>query len=146
VSAVYLDDMISGFTITNNVFINISRALLLGGGQDTVFAGNTITGVANSNAVDFDNRGQGWDSAACSTNPPGEMVLFLNRVPYNTSAVWISRFPRLATILVGGLQCMPRFNTIADNAYCSPGKDFIDQSNATITSWQSAAFNNTATC
>jgi hypothetical protein len=37
--------MISGFSITGNTFINISRALLLGGGQDTNFTGNTISGT-----------------------------------------------------------------------------------------------------
>lgn len=36
-SAVYLDDMISGFTVTGNSFVNVSRALLLGGGRDNVF-------------------------------------------------------------------------------------------------------------
>jgi hypothetical protein len=36
-SAVYLDDMISGFTVTGNSFVNDSRALLLGGGRDNVF-------------------------------------------------------------------------------------------------------------
>lgn len=146
VSAVYLDDMISGFTITNNQFINISRALLLGGGESITFTGNYVSGVSNGNAVFFDNRGMGWDSGACTTNPPGEMVLFLQRVPYNTSAIWISRFPALSTILVGGLQCMPRFNVIANNVYCAPGQDFIDQSNATIASWQSTAYNNTPIC
>lgn len=70
----------------------------------------------------------------------------MQRVPYNTSAVWISRFPHLATILDGGLQCVPRFNVIANNSYCSPGKDLIDQTNATIASWQSTAYGNEATC
>lgn len=152
--------------------MNVSRALLLGGGHDVIFTGNVVHGVANSNAVDFDNRGMGWQASACATNPPGELVLFLNvralttrgrallpaahylpcpppvtqRVPYNTSAVWTSRFPHLAAILDGGLQCVPRFNVIADNAYCAPGQAFIDQSNATIASWQSTAYNNTPAC
>ena len=77
VSSVYLDDMISGFTITDNTFINVSRALLLGGGESITFTGNFVSGVDNGNAVFFDNRGMGWDCAACQTNPPGEMVQFL---------------------------------------------------------------------
>ena len=77
VSSVYLDDQVSGFTITDNTFINVSRAMLLGGGEDITFTGNTISIVENSNAVAFDNRGMGWQSAACATNPPGELVLFL---------------------------------------------------------------------
>jgi len=83
VSAVYLDDMVSGFTITDNTFVNISRALLLGGGRDNVFAGNTIYGVDGADAVSFDDRGLHWEDGAC-TAPHGELVLFLSRVPYNT--------------------------------------------------------------
>ena len=60
--------------------------------------------------------------------------------------MWISRFPRLATILDGGQQCVPRFNVVADNTFCAPGEAFIDQTNTTIASWQSAAYNNTPTC
>ena len=52
--------------------------MMLGGGQSIVFSGNSVNVVENTNAVFFDNRGMGWQSAACATDPPGELVLFLN--------------------------------------------------------------------
>jgi hypothetical protein len=148
VSAVYLDDMISGFTITNNTFLNVSRALLLGGGRDIIFANNSITGVDGGDAaVHFDNRGMGWSAASC-TPPDGELVHFLARVPYNTSAVWIQSFPHLINYL-NDEPCVPKNNIIVGNTLCNgtnggSGAPFLDQSNATIVSWGSTAWGNTA--
>ena len=146
VSAVYLDDMISGFNITGNVFVNVSRALLLGGGRSNVFANNSITGVdGGDGAVHFDDRGLGWDAGACA-QPDGEMVRFLARVPYNTSAVWIARFPQLATILEDA-PCTPKYNAVVGNTFCSLGASpFIDASNASIASWGSTAWGNVQQC
>ena len=39
--AVYLDDMMSGFTVAGNTFFNCSRALLLGGGRENTFVRTT---------------------------------------------------------------------------------------------------------
>ena len=146
VSAVYLDDMISGFTITGNTFVNVSRALLLGGGRSNIFANNSITGVdGGDGAVHFDDRGLGWDNDACK-QPGGEMVGFLARVPYNTSAVWLSRFPQLANILEDE-PCTPKYNAIVGNTYCALGTSpFLDASNASIASWGSTAWGNVAQC
>jgi hypothetical protein len=145
VSAVYLDDLVSGFTIVNNVFVNVSRALLLGGGRDITFTNNTITGVNGGDAaVHFDNRGMGWASDSC-TPPNGELIKFLARVPYK-SAAWIARYPALANILQDE-PCIPKRNVIVGNGYCGLGSlNFIDESNATITSWGSTAWGNVEAC
>jgi len=146
VSAVYLDDMVSGFTITGNSFNNVSRALLLGGGRSNTFAANTINGVDGTDAaVHFDDRGLGWDAGACDA-PTAEMVEFLSRVPYNTSAVWIARFPQLVNILQDKA-CVPKYNAIVGNTYCNLGSaPFLDMANSTITSYNSTAFNNVEQC
>ena len=139
VSAVYLDDMVSGFEITGNAFVNVSRALLLGGGRDNIFANNSVDGTV-VDGVHFDNRGQNWDAAAC-TPPSGEMILFLARVPY-TGPLWAARYPALATILADE-PCTPRGNVIVDNTFCRmETPSFIDQTNATIASWGSTAWGN----
>jgi len=146
VSAVYLDDMISGFTVTNNTFVNVSRALLLGGGRSNVFAFNSISYVDGTDgAVHFDDRGLGWDASAC-TAPDGEMVRFLARVPYNTSAAWAAAYPQLVGIL-GDEPCTPKYNAVVGNTYCAIGsKPFIDATNATIAAWGSTAWGNVPAC
>jgi len=144
VSAVYLDDCVSGYTITGNTFVNISRALLLGGGRDNVFENNTVSFVDGSWAVSFDDRGEGWANGMCK----GELTNFLNRVPYNTSSIWMSRFPSLVNILQDG-PCQARHNAVNNNNYCygaQSEKAFIDTDVNTIQSWDSVAVNNTHTC
>ena len=143
VSAVYLDDLLSGTLVTGNRFVNVSRALLLGGGRDNIFVNNTVDGVDGTDAaVHFDDRGLGWASSSC-TAPDGELVRFLGRVPYNTSAVWMQRYPTLPRILAD-TPCAPHGNVIVANRYCHMGstKAFIDQDNATITAWGSTAWGN----
>lgn len=146
VSAVYLDDQVSGYIIVNNTFVNVSRAYLLGGGRDNIFDGNVITGVSgNDAAVHVDNRGMNWQTGMCTND--GELVQFLNRVPYNTSAAWIAAFPHLVNILADD-PCRPKYNTIIRNSYCisASGPPFMDQDNATLASWDIAAYDNTPTC
>ena len=144
VSAVYLDDCVSGYTIAGNTFVNISRALLLGGGRDNVFTNNSVEFVDGSWAVSFDDRGEGWANGMCK----GELTNFLSRVPYNTSSVWINKFPSLVTILQDG-PCQARHNIVSDNSFCygsQPEKSFIDTDVNTIQSWGSVAVNNTHVC
>ena len=145
VSAVYLDDLASGFNVSFNTFVNVSRALLLGGGRDNAFVGNRVEGHTAHNAVHFDDRGLGWDAAAC-TPPDGEMVRFLARVPYNSSAAWIAAYPRLPPILAES-PCVPRGNAVVGNTYCTTGASpFIDASNASIAGWGSTAWGNVEVC
>ena len=147
VSAVYLDDMISGVAVTGNVFINVSRALLLGGGRSNTFANNTIRGVslANDAAVHFDNRGMGWSNAACNLTKSAapNMVVLLERVPYNTSDVWRSSYPALVGILADE-PCTPKYNLVVNNTYCflDDGVPFLDATAAEIEGWGSTAGSN----
>jgi hypothetical protein len=155
VSAIYLDDMVSGVTVTDNIIINVSRALLLGGGRWNVFARNSIQGVSRASdaAVHFDNRGQGWSNPSCNFTAAApavpNMVMLLERVPYNTSVVWLAAFPWLANIL-NDEPCTPKYNSVVNNTYCGleAGIPFLDQSDATIFSWGSVVSGNvnSSTC
>ena len=142
-SCVYLDDEVSGYTITNNYFEDVSRALLLGGGRDNLFANNVINGTTSNVAISFDNRGEGWAKGEC-TPPDGELIHFLARVPY-TGPVWAAAFPSLARILSDS-PCSPRHNAIVGNTYCNLAHGFINQDNATLASWQSTMWGNVEKC
>ena len=100
VQAVYLDDLVSGFSILSNTFINVSRALHLGGGRSNLFQNNTIqnSGSNSMNSANhIDNRGMGWSKPSC-TPPNGTLIKFLSRVPYSSSDVWQRNFPLLVNI------------------------------------------------
>jgi hypothetical protein len=142
-AVLYLDDEVSGYTMTNNYFEDAERVLELGGGRDNVFAYNVINGTSGNAAITFDNRGEGWAHAGC-TPPGGELVQFLARVPY-TGAQWSAAFPSLAGIL-GDAPCAPRHNAIVGNKYCRALNGFIDRDNATVAGWHSTMWGNVESC
>ena len=147
VSSVYLDDMISGVIVNDNVFINVSRALELGGGRWNSFARNIIRGLslASDAVVHFDNRGMNWDNPSCNTSKSQDpnMIVLLNRVPYNSSGVWLKAFPALADILNDD-PCRPKYNVILNNTFCDVIDDvpFIDATEEEIQSWDSLSDGN----
>ena len=139
---VYLDDMMSGFVVAGNTFFNCSRALLLGGGRENVFANNSIDGgslLSPQHGIHFDNRGEGWDSKGCA--PGGTNYEFLSRVPY-TSEAWRKKYgDKLANILSDDI-CKPKYNSIESNLYCNVHEPWIDASAAEINKWGSSASDN----
>jgi hypothetical protein len=139
--------MISGVIVNDNVFENVSRALELGGGRWNSFARNVIRGLSLSNdaVVHFDNRGMNWANPSCNASQSQDpnMIMLLDRVPYNTSDVWISTFPALADILNDD-PCRPKYNAIINNTYCQvmEGIPFIDATDEEIQSWDSVSYGN----
>jgi len=135
VTGIYLDDLMSGWIIHNNTFINNSRAFLLGGGRDNSFMNNQIvaSGAAGA-AVHFDDRGEGWAAGGCK--PGGLPYDFLARVPYATSPAWKKYGPTLANITTDS-PCVPKYNKIENNCYSHLAGSFLDQSAGTIASWKS---------
>ena len=93
-----LDDMMSGFTVANNVFNNCSRALLLGGGRENIFANNSVDGgdiAAPQNGIHFDNRGEGWDAKGCAPGGNDESPRFGSSLrPYLMKATDLPRQAR----------------------------------------------------
>ncbi len=55
---IYLDDMISGITVTGNIVYNMSRGMLIGGGSDNNVENNVIINCRRGSA--YDNRGMNW--------------------------------------------------------------------------------------
>lgn len=90
--AVYLDDMLSGINIENNIFWNTQKmAVQLGGGHDNKVRNNIFVGAEL--AVATDARGLGWARGSFDA-----MQKSLAAVPYRESP-WRERYPSLLTIL-----------------------------------------------
>lgn len=118
VNAVYLDDLMSGWTIVGNNFTNVSFALQLGGGRENLFLNNTVD-LTDRCGISFDDRGLGWDAAGCK--PGGINYGFLSRVPYQ-SAAWAARYgPYLANMTTDSL-CTPKYNRIEVSDCLAPGQ------------------------
>lgn len=100
-AAVYIDDMASGATIKNNLFVNIpGYTTLFGGGRDITCENNIILNNNNGNGIHYDNRAMGW-AKAHATSPDGtnygELMNLRNNKDYD-KAKWNQKYPRLAVI------------------------------------------------
>lgn len=112
VSAVYLDDMISGITVEKNRIRNVPRALKVVGGRDNALCNNTIVDARE------------W-IMALKWSLENRVTLFarLAAVPYKDS-LWSAAYPSLANILDDDPGC-PKGNVIKGNVLVNAGKSHI---------------------
>ncbi|TCL72979.1 right-handed parallel beta-helix repeat-containing protein [Rhizobium sp. BK251] len=109
VMGVYLDDQLSGTTVSRNVFQNVDDPVLLGGGRDNVIEDNLF--LSRKSPVWMDSRGTTWQ--ADMVKPGGAYWNGLEEVPYE-SPIYASRYPGLASLLTDR-PGSPINNTISHN-------------------------------
>lgn len=94
VTAIYLDDLVSGVDIVSNVVIDVHRAILVGGGRDNRVVNNVL---ANCDiAISLDARGVTGALSIMSQN--SVYMKRLRAMPFG-SPPWSTRYPQLATLL-----------------------------------------------
>lgn len=93
--AVYLDDMFCGTRVYGNIFADMGRAIMIGGGRDNVVKNNIAVDCRVS--IHIDARGLGWASYHAKESD-GTLVRRLKDVPYKEEP-WRSRYPELVDIL-----------------------------------------------
>ena len=100
-AAVYVDDLGSGVTMTENLFVNIpGYTTLFGGGRDNVITNNIQINQGNGKGLHYDNRGQGWawyHAAGPDGECYGELVALRENADYDAE-VWNAKYPGLAAI------------------------------------------------
>jgi hypothetical protein len=114
-SAIYLDDMLSGVAVERNLLINVPHGILIGGGRDNLVQGNVFVRVTTP--VHVDQRALEW--ARDSVSIDGSMRVRLRRMPYRGRA-WRSAYPQLAEI-DANMPAEPRGNVVADNCQWKSG-------------------------
>ncbi|UZW14949.1 right-handed parallel beta-helix repeat-containing protein [Clostridium pasteurianum] len=102
---VYLDDCMSSAEVYGNVFFNVSRGILAGGGRDNKIY-NNIFALGNESII-FDDRGLTWNL--------DELFKNLSKVPYK-STIWKKQYPDLYKIMEDSKPGVPVGNTVTDNA------------------------------
>jgi len=102
----YLDDQFGGTQMSGNLYFNVTRAAMIGGGRNCSMDNNIFVGCNPSTHVDA--RGLGWASGG----EPG-MVKSLTDLPYKQSP-WKEKYPWLLTLL-DDEPMAPKYNTIARN-------------------------------
>jgi hypothetical protein len=105
-NGVYLDDMFCSAHIYGNIFQEVHRAILLGGGRDNLVENNLFVDCPTS--VHVDARMLNWAARSVDT-----MKKRLEAMPYRKEP-WRSRYPELLTYLDGNY-AEPRGNVIVRN-------------------------------
>lgn len=111
---VYLDDMFSSAKIYGNVFRNVTRAAMIGGGRDCEVVNNVF--INCEHALHIDARGLGWahahpDKWLAELEEKGTLSgIAHNKPPYS------ERYPQLAAILQNEPKA-PVGNTITRNIF-----------------------------
>ncbi len=94
VMGIYLDDLASGFMIRNNLFLDVSQAVFIGGGRDNQVEDNVFIGPGL--AIHLDQRAFSWAKKAMQ--PDSALFRSLAAMPYR-EGVWAKAYPRLAEII-----------------------------------------------
>ena len=67
VSAIYMDDLLCGTKVSDNVFEDCSRAMFFGGGKGNIVTGHIVADCES--AIDYDNRGVTGEWGKAETVP-----------------------------------------------------------------------------
>lgn len=109
---VYLDDQFSGTLIYGNLFYNVTRAAMIGGGRDCTIENNIFVDCVPATHVDA--RGLGWAASGFEG-----LKASLLKSPHKASP-WKERYPQLVNILDEDPMA-PKGNVIARNV-CVGGR------------------------
>lgn len=88
VSGIYLDDQESGFHVRDNVFLRVSRPIVIHGGRDNRVERNAFL-LATHGAIWLGKRGEGLSN--------GQLERRLRTMPFE-GPLWSGRYPELAKI------------------------------------------------
>jgi hypothetical protein len=91
-NAVYLDDMASGITVQDNLFVRCNWGILAGGGRDLHLRDNTF--ALCGKAIFFDARGVGWMRDEIRDPSTSTLLRNLAAMPIEAEP-WRTRFPSL---------------------------------------------------
>mmetsp|Transcript_33966 Transcript_33966/g.106469 ORF Transcript_33966/g.106469 Transcript_33966/m.106469 type:complete len:525 (-) Transcript_33966:3-1577(-) len=128
VMGIYLDDMLSGISITNNSFEDVQVGVFVGGSRDVSIVSNRFFNVSQA-GVKIDDRGLNWRSDICRfdsnfTGLLAQQLLDVNFLfpPFATS------YPSLPPTLSLS-PCSPVLLHILNNKFCkrlNSSEQFID--------------------
>jgi len=114
VTAIYLDDQDSGWTVVDNTIINSDIGIQVGGGRDNMIIGNSF--IDTDLPVFLDKRGLTWGASFCHA-PGNAFEAELIRFNY-TQPPWSVHYPELVSAFTDR-PCTPVNNIIRDIKVCS---------------------------
>lgn len=127
--------------MANNTFDTCHVGVFVGGGRRHHVTGNHFSNCTY--ATHIDDRGLTWQTQYCM--PPNGIffqqleALNYKQPPYST------RYPELVNI-ANDHPCVPVYNQLVNNTYCSLISGFIDASSADTDKWLDVVKDNVEKC
>ena len=119
VMGIYFDDCDCGDEVYGNVFLNVPRGIMIGGGRDHPIRDNLF--INCTLGLSMDCRGRRWKSYS-EPGPDGRLMLESKALKLDyTNAVWAARYPRLADIM-NDYPLEPLYNPIEGNTFIDCGR------------------------
>lgn len=103
---VYLDDLAGGMRVHHNIFQNVQRAVVIGGGRNNLITNNLFLNCRKT-AVRVEYR------EGTASNASEQLQKRLESVPYQ-SKLWLQKYPELGNLLEDD-PLAPKDNIIQDN-------------------------------
>jgi len=110
VTAVYLDDFSSGYTVHGNIFYRAGRGIQIGGGRDNAVTNNLF--IECHPSLHLDARGLGWAGNYFNGEYPWLFERF--REVHGDQPPYSTRYPRLQTLLQDSPP-VPKGNVVTHN-------------------------------
>jgi len=107
---VYLDDQVSGITITQNISLNVDQAIFIGVGSENKITNNIF--IESTPVIHIDARGLGWQKQQ-SLAKDGPFIKQLLAVPYD-NIIYTSCYPGIEGVLSDS-PGKPKGNLIENN-------------------------------
>ena len=120
---IYLDDCDCGDAVVFNRIVNVSRGMMLVGGQDNPVIGNTFENCTVGMSIDA--RGTVWsDKWDSPTDKSWQMTRKVNEMPV-AEEPWRSRYPRMVSYLQDHPK-EPRYSPVRGNLFLGCEKCVIE--------------------
>lgn len=132
VKGVYLDDMLSGQTVVQNVFDHVDQPIYINGGRDNRVFDNVIINPVGP-PITIDDRSR-------TLNQPqmkAALIQALQAVPYD-GPLYLQRYPELRDVLTDH-PGVPKGNQVARNRIVGDGKIFLRGAAPTLSQVQAGS-------
>jgi hypothetical protein len=141
-TAIYLDDMMSGWTVLDSVVDGAAVGIQLGGGRRNLVLNSRFRNIVGS-AVVLLNAGLNFAYKDCKSTAKGSMTARVKELLYPGSP-WVAEYPELLNVTTDA-PCTPAYSQVTGNWYDEATvKNFLEStSRSSWPSWHVTVANNT---
>jgi hypothetical protein len=109
VNAIYFDDLWSSAEVSSNIFYDVDRGCLVGGGRSNSINNNIF--ISSNDSIKIDDRG---NSINFATHPAYTNLFYSPAGDNNKSEIWLKEYPEVCNILSDS-PATAKYNSVYNN-------------------------------